>query len=99
MIKMVVCNNAFNDTESTGNRLSAFQFPDSIITKRMRIGHTKCKYILNAVADGMQKVFTDENVANSIFFGMGIDESTKANKAKLEANVTYHANGLSGAHI
>ena len=72
---MVVCNSAFNDTESIGNRLPAFQFTDSMIAKRMRIGHTKCKYILKAVADGMQKVFT-ENVAKSIFFGMGIDEST-----------------------
>ena len=41
----------------------------------------------------MEKVFT-ENVANSLFFGMGIDDSTKANIAKLKANVTYLDKGV-----
>ena len=88
VLKMVVSNSPFSNTESSNVRISALQFPDSSIAKSLAIGDTKQKYILKALAKGLEDAFS-AMINNCHYFGLNIDESLKSTKSKLEFHISY----------
>ena len=90
VIKLVISNSSFLSSDLEASTVQAYSkmFPDSDIAKQVKVGRTKATYLLRALSKGLQAHHA-ESLPKDTYFGLLSDETTKANRCKLEYYISY----------